>query len=134
LNDDLKKQFISLSNNVVRLYKAILPDPLANEYAPKKTCIAVLADKIRSFAVEVTIDEVMGHVGDLLDESIATKGYVIHPTEETSLVDLSQIDFEALKEHFEHGRKRTEAEKLKRLINTNWLEIFNLVFNEFLYH
>jgi type I restriction enzyme, R subunit len=118
LNDDLKKQFISLSNNVVRLYKAILPDPLANEYAPKKTCIAVLADKIRSFAVEVTIDDVMGQVGDLLDESIATKGYVIHSTEETSLVDLSEIDFEALKEHFEHGRKRTEAEKLKRLINT----------------
>ena len=33
----------------------------------------------------------------MLDESIATKGYVIHQTEESSLVDLSKIDFDALK-------------------------------------
>ena len=58
----------------------------------------------------------MGQVGELLDESIATKGYVIHSTEETSLIDLSQIDFEALKEHFSKGRKRTEAEKLKQAV------------------
>jgi type I restriction enzyme R subunit len=29
---------------------------------------------------------------------------------------LSQIDFEALKAHFEKGRKRTEAEKLKAAV------------------
>ena len=51
-----------------------------------------------------------------MDESIATKGYVIHSTEVTSLLDLSQIDFDALKEHFENGRKRTEAEKLKKAV------------------
>ena len=55
-------------------------------------------------------------VGELLDQSISTTGYIIHPTEETSLLDLSQIDFEALKAHFESGRKRTEAEKLKRAV------------------
>ena len=117
VNDDLKKKFISLVNQVVRLYKAILPDPSANEFAPIKTCLAVLADKIRTFTEEATIDDVMEQVGDLLDESIATKGYVIHPTETTSLIDLSQIDFEALQEHFKTGRKRTEAEKLKRLVS-----------------
>ena len=37
---------------------------------------------------------------------------MIHATEETSLLDLSQIDFDAPKAHFEKGRKRTEAEKL----------------------
>ena len=117
VNDDLKKRFISLANHVVRLYKAILPDPLANEFAPIKTCLVVLADKIRTFTEEVSIDDIMGQVGELLDDSIATKGYVIHPTEETSLIDLSQIDFDALKSHFEKGRKRTEAEKLKRLVS-----------------
>ena len=59
----------------------------------------------------------MEKVGQLLDESIATKGYVIHSTEETSLIDLSQIDFEALKAHFAKGRKRTEAEKLKAAVS-----------------
>jgi type I restriction enzyme R subunit len=58
----------------------------------------------------------MDKVDELLDESIATKGYIIHPTEEASLLDLSQIDFDALKAHFENGRKRTEAEKLKKAV------------------
>jgi type I restriction enzyme R subunit len=117
LNDELKKKYLSLANQVVRLYKAILPDPAANAFAPIKTCLAVLAEKIRSFAEEASIDDLMDKVGQLLDESIATKGYVIHDTEETSLIDLSQIDFEALKAHFEKGRKHTEAEKLKAAVS-----------------
>lgn len=118
INDELKKKFISLANQVIRLYKAILPDPSANEFAPIKTCLAVLADKIRTFTEEANIDDIMDQVGELLDESIATKGYVIHSTEETSLLDLSQVDFDALKAHFEKGRKRTEVEKLKRAVGS----------------
>jgi len=116
VNDDLKKKYLTHANLVVRLFKAILPDAAANEFAPVKTCLAVLAEKIRNFTDEASIDEIMGQVGELLDESIATRGYVIHATESTSLIDLSQIDFEALKDHFENGRKRTEAEKLKRAV------------------
>ena len=116
VNDELKKKFITLVNQVVRLFKAILPDPAANEFAPTKTCLAVLADKIRTFTEEASIDEIMDQVGELLDDSIATKGYVIHATEETSLIDLSEIDFDALKAHFEKGRKRTEAEKLRKAV------------------
>lgn len=116
VNDDLKKKYLSLSARVVRLYKAILPDPDANEFAPIKTCLAVLAEKIQSFTDEADIEEVMEKVEQLLDESIATKGYVIHATEESRLIDLSQIDFEALKAHFERGRKHIEAEKLRGAI------------------
>lgn len=116
INDELKKKFISLANQVIRLYKAILPDASANEFAPIKTCLAVLADKIRTFTEEANIDDIMDQVGELLDESIATKGYVIHTTESTALLDLSQVDFDALKAHFEKGRKRTEAEKLKKAV------------------
>jgi type I restriction enzyme R subunit len=117
VNDELKKKYLSLAAQVVRLYKAILPDPAANEFIAIKTCLAVLADKIRSFLEEASIEDVMEKVGQLLDESIATKGYVIHATEETSLIDLSQIDLDALKAHFEKGRKHTEAEKLKGAVS-----------------
>jgi len=51
VNDDLKKRYLSLANQVVRLYKAILPDPSANDFAPIKTCLSVLAEKIRNFGV-----------------------------------------------------------------------------------
>ncbi|WP_296456839.1 type I restriction endonuclease subunit R [Rubinisphaera sp.] len=116
VNDDLKKEYITLANRVIRLYKAILPDPLANEFAPIKSCLSVLADKIRNFVEDATIEEIMDQVDELLDESIATKGYVIHATEETSLIDLSQIDFEALKAHFQKGRKRTQVEQLRQAV------------------
>jgi type I restriction enzyme R subunit len=126
LNDDLKKKYLSLAGQVVRLYKAILPDHAANDFAPIKTCLAVLAEKIRSFTEEASIEDLMEKVGDLLDESIATKGYVIHPTEESSLIDLSQIDFDALKAHFEKGRKHTEAEKLKGAISKKLQQMVQL--------
>lgn len=126
LNDDLKKKFISHAGQVVRLYKAILPDPKANEFAPIKTCLAVLADKIRTFLEDVSIDDLMEKVGQLLDESIATVGYVIHKTEEASLIDLSQIDFEALRAHFDNGRKHTEAEKLKGAIGKKLTQMVQL--------
>ena len=116
LNDDLKKRFLSLTSQVVGLYKAILPDPQANEFVAIKTCLAVLAEKIRSFTPEADIDDLMERVDELLDESISTKGFVIHATEKASIIDLSAIDFDALKAHFAKGRKHTQAETLKAVV------------------
>jgi type I restriction enzyme, R subunit len=126
VNDELKKKYLSVAAQVVRLYKAILPDPKANDFAPIKTCIAVLAEKIRSFSEEASIEDFMEKVGQLLDESIATKGYVIHATEESTLIDLSQIDFDALKAHFEKGHKHTEAEKLKGAVGKKLQQMVEL--------
>jgi type I restriction enzyme R subunit len=126
LNDELKKRYLSLAAQVIRLYKAILPDPKANDFAPTKTCIAVLAEKIRSFTEEASIEDLMEKVGELLDESIATVGYVIHSSEESSLIDLSLIDFDALKAHFEKGRKHIEAEKLKGEVSKKLTQMVQL--------
>ena len=124
LNDDLKKKYLSLAGQVVRLYKAILPDPKANDFAPMKTCFAVLAEKIRSFTEEASIEDLMEKVGQLLDESVAAEGYRIG--EEPSVIDLSQIDFDALKAHFEKGRKHTEAEKLKGAVSKKLQQMVQL--------
>jgi type I restriction enzyme R subunit len=74
----------------------------------------VLADKIRSLVEQADISAVMDRVDDLLDRSIAPKGYQI--SEVGKVVDLSRIDFEALKKRFENGRKHIEIEKLRGLI------------------
>ena len=59
----------------------------------------------------------MGDVEALLNDSIATEGYRIGPASRPeALINLSEIDFAALQAKFAQGRKRTEAEKLKRLI------------------
>jgi type I restriction enzyme R subunit len=121
LNDELKRRYLSLAASVIRLYKAILPHPTANQFSPVKTLFAVLAEKIYSLTPEADISEVMGTVEGLLDESISSQGYAIAGPRPgfnpDALVDLSKIDFEALRARFESNRRRTEAEKLKSTVS-----------------
>ncbi len=117
VNDDLKRKFLVLARQVLRLYKAILPDTRSNEFIAIRACFSVLVEKVRGFTPgEVTIAHVMEKVNDLLDQSIATKGYVIHATEEPSVLDLSEIDFDKLREWFEKSRKRSAAEKVRQSV------------------
>ncbi|WP_395789144.1 type I restriction endonuclease subunit R [Aquimonas sp.] len=112
-----KKQFLQMASRIARLFKAILPDPLANDLAPVSVLVAYLAAKIRADVEPTDISAVMSDVEELLNDSIATEGYRIGPASESRpLVNLSEIDFEALQARFAQGHKRTEAEKLKRLI------------------
>jgi len=112
-----KKQYLQLASRVARLFKAILPDPLANELAPLSVLVAYIADRIRAQTDPPDISAVMGDVEELLNDSIATEGYHIGPASRPdALVNLSEIDFAALQEKFAQGKKRTEAEKLRRLI------------------
>jgi type I restriction enzyme, R subunit len=112
-----KKLYLQLASRVARLFKAILPDPLANELAPLAVLVSYLAAKIQALGDPPDISAVMGDVEELLNDSIATEGYRIGPASNPeALVNLSEIDFEALQAKFAQGHKRTEAEKLKRLI------------------
>ncbi len=122
VNDESKKRYLALADNVDRIFRAVLPDPMANQFAPARALFAVMAQRIRSLMPAVNISGVMKAVEDLLDRSIAAHGYVIRePSEkfgDEGLVDLSKIDFEALKAKFLGGHKRMEIEKLKTAIQT----------------
>ncbi len=48
-----------------------------------------------------------------MDESVKAEPYII---KETAPIDLSKIDFDALKKMFEKGKKNTQAEKLKNAL------------------
>jgi type I restriction enzyme R subunit len=116
-NDETKRSYLVRASNVAKLFKAILPDPTANEFGPVRAVIVNIAEKIHSLSPEIDISGVMESVENLLDESVTTEGYVIQeqaePTGKDRRIDLSKIDFEALKKEFDKGRKRTEAEKLR---------------------
>jgi len=112
-----KKHFLQLASRVSRLFKAILPDAAANELAPLSVLVSYLAAKIQALGDPPDISAVMSDVEALLNDSIATEGYRIGPASNPeALVNLSEIDFAALQAKFAQGHKRTEAEKLKRLI------------------
>jgi len=126
-SDAVKSRYVQIANRVARLFKAILPDPLANELAPLAVLVAYLAAKIRAETVQADISAVMADVEELLNDSIATEGYHIAPAEKpTGLVNLSEVDFKALQEKFAQGRKRTEAEKLRRLIEGKLAQMLQL--------
>jgi type I restriction enzyme R subunit len=142
VNDELKNRYLALAGEVDRLFKAILPDTRAGEFAPRRKVFVVLADKIRNLTPEADISEVMGAVEKLLDESVSARGYVIR--EPGVFYDLSKIDFETLKQQFERGRKRTETEKLRGTLNArlqhmvrlnqsrmNYLEEFQRMLDEY---
>jgi len=142
VNDELKSRYLALAGEVDRLFKAILPDTRAGEFTPRRKVFTVLAEKIRALTPEADISEVMGALEELLDESVTARPYAIR--ESGVFYDLSKIDFEALKQQFERGRKRTEAEKLRGTINAklrrmvrlnrsrmNYLEEFQRMIDEY---
>ncbi len=116
-NDATKREYLQVAGRLARLYKAILPDSGAQEFVTTCSLVNIIAKKIRKLTAAADISEVMGEVDALLDRSVAPEGYVIeekeHEWETDKLVDLSEIDFEALRERFATKHKRIEAEKLR---------------------
>jgi type I restriction enzyme R subunit len=120
VNDDSKRQYLALASVVLRLFKAILPDPRVNEFLARRNVIGVIAERIRSLNPDAPdISGVAQDVERLLDRSVAAEAYVIRdPLEgEERYVDLSRIDFDKLAKQFENGWKRIETEKLRALID-----------------
>ncbi|WP_374027420.1 type I restriction endonuclease subunit R [Bdellovibrio bacteriovorus] len=116
-NEDIKKSYISAASRVTRTFKAVLPDPRANQYAGIRAVHLVVAERLRALTENEDISDVLGEVEDLLDESIAAESYVIrapiHDESTDHLIDLSNIDFDALAEKFKIGKKRALAERLR---------------------
>jgi type I restriction enzyme, R subunit len=122
VNDDLKREFVSLVANVNRIYKAILPDREASQFVREKTIYSVLADKIRSFEDdEIEIGNIEDEVKDLLEQSITAAEYVIRAAERPQRIDISGLTpekIDGLRQNFQvSDYKRQELERLKAAMN-----------------
>ncbi|MEA5579561.1 type I restriction endonuclease subunit R [Anabaena sp. UHCC 0451] len=117
VNDDAKRNYFSMVNNVTKLYKAILPDIVAGEFTTIQGLLNKLANKIRLEVPDIDISKVVEQVEELLDDSI-TAGKFIISNNSSQLINLNDLDFEALKAQFNTGYQRTVAEKLKGNINS----------------
>lgn len=132
INDDSKKKYLLLAGSVAKIYKAILPDKAANGFRTCQKLITTIAEKIRSLTPKADISGIMEDVEALLDQSIAIEGYIFHDSPEQkqygedNYIDLSQIDFEALKSAFENGHKRIETEKLRASIERKLTQMVRL--------
>ena len=129
INDETKRNYLQQATNVAKLYKAILPDPRAHEFTRICQLINIIAQKIRNLTPPADISGVMTEVENLLDQSIAPESYLIQTPSDpynTEQVDLSQIDFEQLREQFGTEHKRIEAERLRGAINAKLVSMIRL--------
>lgn len=113
--DEAKREYLSNARAVSRVYKAILPDSASTEFTPDAVLISVLAERICSLMPKPDISSIMQDVEDLLDRSVAPIPY--EPPGEPEIIDISKIDFDKLREKFDTGKKRTEAERLRALLS-----------------
>jgi len=127
-DQESKRTFFSMVNLVGSLYKAVLPDPTANEFTNIKFLLERLADKIRIEIEETDISDVIEEVNGILNGSITAGEFIIHG--QNPIVDISkiktEIDIEALKAKFNSGYQQTAVEKLKGNIDRKLQQMVQL--------
>ena len=129
INDEIKRDYLQRTKHIYNLYKAILPDPAANNFNGICSLINIITQKIKNLTPPADTSDVMEAIEDLLDRSIVPTGYIIEAAadyETHSIIDLSRIDFDQLRERFRTGRKQIEAEKLRGSINRSLSEMIRL--------
>ena len=124
--DPLRREFFGHERLVSTLYSAVKPDPSALEFAGRVACVAAIADAIRAKLNPNTADisGVMGGINKLLDASIKGVGM---PAKPAPVMDLSKIDFEALRRRFKESKHRnTDLEVLKAAIRAQLEKLIRL--------
>jgi type I restriction enzyme R subunit len=114
--DPLRREFLGHERLVTTLYSAVKPDPAALEFVGRVACLTAIAEAIRTKLNPnpASITEVMGDIGKLLDASITG---VAMPVKPAPVMDLSKIDFAALRSRFKESKhKNTDLEVLKATI------------------
>jgi type I restriction enzyme R subunit len=120
-DEEVRAEFLAAAGHARKLFKAVLPDPAAATHQSMVAVIRVLAERIAELSRPPLADigEVTDAVDALLDRSVGAEEYVIRAAAEgiepDPLIDLSQIDFDALSARFA-GRKRAETDRLASLI------------------
>lgn len=145
LQDETTKQlYLELAGDAYKYYKAILPEPRAEDYYQEVIAYRVIATRIREVIdEEIDVSQVKKDLENLLDRSIRAGEYIIK--DRPKLKDLSKIDFEALHKFFEDSdTKNIEAEslsaeleeKIKQMVSKNklrkhFLDRLNKLINEY---
>jgi type I restriction enzyme R subunit len=139
VSDDVKQELHAHARRVDRLYRAILPDPQAQEYGRTYYALTYVSEAIKALRERPDVSNVMQEVEDLLDESVAAEPYVIRdpgdesyetedgiPRDEEGRIDLSAVDTDTLRERFETEPSRTLAERLRGTLETRIRQLAEL--------
>ncbi|MDA0987200.1 MAG: HsdR family type I site-specific deoxyribonuclease [Bacteroidetes bacterium] len=107
-----KKKFLNLASDIDTSYRAVLPDPSADDFYIEVTAFRVIKSRVHDVgSASVDVSQVKKDLEDLLDRSIQAGEYVI--AQHKRLRDLSALDTDALRDFFEKlATKNLQAESL----------------------
>jgi len=114
--DPIRKDFLAQERWVRTLFQAVKPDPSVLEFVSRVACLTTIAESIRERTGEgpADITGVMADLNKILDASVAADGFHIPQGKSGhGVIDLTQIDFEALAKRF--GKSKTKNIDLAQL-------------------
>jgi type I restriction enzyme, R subunit len=124
--DDYWKEYKVYENSVSSFYEACKPEILEGRFRPLIAVIQYLRGIINSIIAQTEIGEVKQKIDDLLDQSIVTSADALVVAEREpsygtvkkgKILDLSQINFDKLKEEFAHAEfKHIEIANLRKFL------------------
>lgn len=128
--DPEQQAFLRHAGSVWTLFKAVLPDPAADQWRVEAAVLHIMAEKVRSLredpAKKANVQRVADAIEALLDEAILgieITAPVRGGDDMTGLFDLSRIDFDKLREQFAQGQKRTQTQRLRTAIEQKLEEL-----------
>ena len=128
--DQEQQAFLRHAGNVWNLFKAVLPDPAADQWRVEAAVLHVMAEKVRSLRDnpenKARVQRVADEIEALLDEAILgieITTPVRSGDDMEGLFDLSRIDFDKLRERFAKGERRTQTQKLRTAVERKLEEL-----------
>lgn len=114
---EAKKKFEILAREVIDKYKACLYHEDIDKYTPEKNAIDIIYKKIQEVKLVDDITEVIRELHLVVDEAINTQEINEHSLDEYKKFDISNIDFDRLKEEFKKNpRKNTTVHDMQEQI------------------
>ncbi len=111
--DERRREFLRHAANVVRAYKALLPDDRAAPYLGPVAAIHTMSDAVKAKLGPVDISAISARIAALLDEKIegvAILTPIVEGDSAEGRVDLSGIDFDKLASLFATTPKTAAAQ------------------------
>ena len=124
-NDETRKKFEIMAREVFKKFKAVLPDPVIEQYQGAYKAIDIIYKKLQENRESADIADVMKALQGVVGESIQAD---IQAEAEEIVIDISKIDFDKLQQEFAKSEKKNTAvhmlkdrieAKLEKMLNQN---------------
>ncbi|MGY6635921.1 MAG: type I restriction enzyme endonuclease domain-containing protein [Erythrobacter sp.] len=106
--DERRRDFLRLTANVTKAYKALLPDERASPFLRRVAVLHVVAQSVKAKLGPADIEKLSALIAELLDdkiEGVAILAPIVEGDGKEGRVDLSEIDFDKLGELFADSPK-----------------------------